>query len=64
MISHGIPYHKGTRTPRLEKCAVCGNQLKRGEHRVCRACVVAFASLRVVKNPSGGLWKLSRRKIK
>lgn len=51
------------RTPRLEKCAVCGNQLKRGEHRVCRRCVVDFIGLRAAKRPGGGaLWKLPRRK--
>lgn len=49
--------------PKHERCAVCGKKLERGWHRVCRACVVAFASLRAAKNPSGGgSWKLSRRR--
>ena len=50
--------------PKQDRCAVCGKKLERGWHRVCRACVVAFASLRAAKNPGGGggLWKLSRRR--
>ena len=48
---------------KLEKCAVCGAELKRGEHRACRKCVVAVATMRAAKNPGGGgLWKLSRRR--
>ena len=46
-----------------ERCAVCGAKLKRGEHRACRKCVVAVATMRAAKNPGGGgLWKLSRRR--
>ena len=46
---------------KMERCAVCGAKLKRGEHRACRRCVVAVATMRAAKNPGGGLWKLSRR---
>ena len=37
--------------PKQEKCAMCGKRLKRGEHRVCRKCVVAVATMRAVRNP-------------
>ena len=50
-------------TTTSERCAVCGAKLKRGEHRACRKCVVAVATMRAVRNPGGGgLWKLSRRR--
>ena len=51
------------RTTTSDRCAVCGKKLVRGERRACRACVVAVATMRAVKNPGdGGLWKLSRRR--
>ena len=43
------------RTPKLEKCAVCGAKLKRGEHRACRKCVVAVATMRAVSTLDKGI---------
>lgn len=31
--------------PKQEKCAMCGKRLRRGEHRACRKCVVAVATI-------------------
>ena len=53
------------RTTASERCAMCGKKLVRGEHRACRKCVVAVATMRAVRNPGGGgLWKLSRRRTR
>ncbi len=41
--------------PNQEKCAVCGAKLKRGEHRACRKCVVAVATMRAVSTLDKGI---------
>ena len=46
---------------KMERCSMCGKKLKRGEHRACRACVVAVATMHAAKNPGGGgLWRLRK----
>ena len=48
---------------RTEFAGLSLSGVKRGEHRACRKCVVAVATMRAAKNPGGGgLWKLSRRR--